>query len=99
MNNCGWYFACDNSYLYSGPPNYRALKTNLSQVNDEIVLVMNMKKRTLKFIINNKDKGDSYIDVPIDNPIYVYPAVLICNKNDCVEINECYLKISFLKCI
>ena len=39
MNNCGWYCACDNSYLYSGPPNYRALKTNLSQVNDEIVLV------------------------------------------------------------
>ena len=60
-NTCGWYFHCYNSTLYSGPPfNYSNKKTNLSKVNDEIIVVMNLKKRTLKFIINNEDKGESY---------------------------------------
>ena len=45
-----------------------------------------MKQRTLKFIINNEDKGDSYINIPIDKPIF--PAVLLYNKNDSVEITE-----------
>ena len=87
--NCGWYFYIHNRYpyLYSGPPfNYSDKGTNLSKVNDEIVLVMNMKKRTLKFIINNEDKGDSYTDIPIDKPIF--PAVLLNNTNDSVEILE-----------
>ena len=60
-NTCGWYFYCYNSTLYSGPPfNYNNKNTTLSKVNGEIIVVMNMKKRTLKFIINNEDKGDSY---------------------------------------
>ena len=85
---CGWYFYCCIQYLYSGPPfNYSGKGTNLSRVNDEIVLVMNMKKRTLKFIINNEDKGDSYINIPIDKPIF--PAILLYNQNDSIEIVEC----------
>ena len=60
--------------------------TNLSKVNDEIIVVMNMKKRTLKFIINNEDKGDSYSNIPIDKP--VYPAVCLYTINDSVEISE-----------
>ena len=62
MRNYGWYLCCYYSppRLYSGPPfKYSYLQTNLSGVNNEIVVVMNMKKRTLKFIINNEDKGDS----------------------------------------
>ena len=47
---------------------------------------MNMKKRSLKFIINNEDKGDSYIDIPIDKPIF--PAVILYHTNDSVEISE-----------
>ena len=88
-DTCGWYFYCHDNWktLYSGPPfNYSNKGTNLSNVNDEIVLVMNMKKRTLKFIINNEDKGDSYTDIPIDKPIY--PAVILWNTNDSVEILE-----------
>jgi hypothetical protein len=88
IKSCGWYFACDNLNLYSGPPfNYKDVKTNLSKVNDEVIVVMNMKKRTLKFIINNEDKGDSYADIPIDKSIY--PAVLMYYTNDSVEISEC----------
>ena len=88
-NTCGWYLYCSNTNpsLYSGPPfNYSNVKTNLSGVNDEIVLIMNMKKRTLKFIINNEDKGDSYTNIPIDKPLF--PAVFLYNKDDSVDITE-----------
>ena len=47
---------------------------------------MNMKKRTLKFIINNEDKGDSYTNIPIDKPLF--PAVLLYDKDDSIEITE-----------
>jgi hypothetical protein len=89
-NSCGWYLHCYYSppTLYSGPPhNYNNLKTNLSQVIDEVVVVMNIKKGTLRFIINNEDKGDSYANIPLDKPLY--PSVSIYNKDDSVEINEC----------
>ena len=46
-----------------------------------------MNKRTLKFIINNEDKGESYTDIPIDKPLV--PAVCLHNINDSVEILEC----------
>ena len=83
---CGWYFYCPDSTLYSGPPyNYRGLKTNLSKINDEVIVVMNMKKRTIKFIINNEDKGDSYTNIPIDKPLF--PAICLYNKDDSIEIS------------
>ena len=86
-NTCGWYLYCNESKLYSGPPfNYSCKKTNLSKVKDEIVVVMNMMKRTLKFIINNEDNGDSYKDIPIDKPIF--PAVLLYRTDDSVKISE-----------
>ena len=85
---CGWYYYCDGSTLYSGPPfNYSGKSSGLSKVNDEIVVViMNMKKRTLKFIINNEDKGDSYTNIPIDKPIF--PAICLDYQNDSVEIQN-----------
>ena len=87
-NKCGWYFYCRDSTLYSGPPhNYGGKETNLSKVNDEIIIVMNMNKRTLKFIINNEDKGESYTDIPIDKPLF--PSVCLHDINDTVEIIEC----------
>ena len=86
-STCGWYFYCYNSCLYSGPPfNYTGYGTNLSKVNNEIIIVMNMKKRTLNFIINNEDKGNSYTDIPIDKPLF--PAILLHNKDDFAEISE-----------
>ena len=86
-NTCGWYYYCYNSCLYSGPPfNYSGKSSGLSSVKDEIIVVMNMKKRTLKFIINNEDKGDSYTNIPIDKPIF--PAVLIDQQNDSVELEN-----------
>ena len=86
-NTCGWYFYCYTSVLYSGPPfNYSNKGTNLSKVDNEIILEMNMKKRSLKFIINGEDKGDSYTDIPMDKSLY--PAICLYNTNDSVEITD-----------
>ena len=85
--NYGWYFHID-SYLYSGPPhNYNGNSANLKRVTDEILIIMNMKKKSLKFIINNEDKGDSYSNIPLEKPIS--PVVFLYNPNDSVEIIEC----------
>ena len=87
--NCGWYLDCNEFYsnpvLYSGPPhNYSQRATNLPKVKNEVIVIMNMNKRTLKFIIDNEDKGESFTDIPVDKPLF--PAVLLYNKNDSVEI-------------
>ena len=87
FRTCGWYFYCFDSTLYSGPPfKYSGRNSNLSGVKDEVVVVMNMKKRTLKFIINNEDKGDSYTNIPIDKPLF--PAICLYTKDDSVEISK-----------
>ena len=95
FDTCGWYLYCfydkydyKNPKLYSGPPyNYSGKSTNLKKVKDEIIIIMNMKRTTLKFIIDNEDKGESYSNIPIDKPIF--PAVLLYNTNDSVEIVKC----------
>ena len=87
QNTCGWYLSCDNSKLYSGPPfNYNGKSSGLSNINEEITVIMNMKKKTLKFKINNEDKGDSYINIPIDKSIF--PAVCLVHKDDSIEITS-----------
>ena len=86
-NKCGWYISCFTSNLYSGPPhNYNGKETNLKRVKDEITIIMNMNKGTLKFIIDNEDKGESYIDIPLNKPIV--PVVMLYDTNDKVEIME-----------
>ena len=87
-DTCGWYLYCNDSTLYSEPSfNIVTKNVNLSMVKDEIVIVFNMKKGTLKFIINNEDKGYSYKNIHTDKPIY--PAILLDMANDSVEILEC----------
>ena len=84
-NNFGWYYCCNNGYLYSGPPhNYQDKGIKLKYKKNEVVEVMNMKKRSLKFIIEGEDKGDSYINIPLEKPIF--PSVLLGHKDDSVEI-------------
>jgi len=85
FNNCGYYLRCDSLTLFSGPPyNYNGKGTNLSKIDNEIIVVLNFKKRSLKFIINNEDKGDSYTNIPIDKPLF--PAIFLGNAKDSVEI-------------
>jgi len=85
-NNCGWYGTIYN-YLYSGPPHNFAKNANLSETKNEVIVAMNMEKGTLKFIINNQDKGDSYTNIPLDKPLS--PAVMLCHVGDSIEIIKC----------
>ena len=83
-NICGWYFYCYDLKLYSGPPhNFINKSSGINYYSDEIVVVMNMNKRTLKFIVNNINNGYQYEDIPIDKPLY--PVVCLFNP-DTVEI-------------
>lgn len=87
QNSYGWYFYCKNAGLYSGPPHkYRNKNSGLKNKRNEIIVIMNMKQKSLKFIIDNEDKGESYTNIPIDKPLS--PAVFILDKNDSVEITE-----------
>ena len=77
---------CNDSLLHFGLPyKYCGKNDNLSKVNDEVIVVINMKKRTLKFKINNEDKDDSYNNIPIDKPLF--PAVFLYEKDDSVKIS------------
>ncbi len=80
----GWYLFLNNNLFCSGPPhNFCGKKTNLKS-NKEIIIIMDINKRTLTFKNENKDKGDSYYDIPIDKPLF--PAVVFLDQNDSVEI-------------
>ena len=87
-DNYGWYFDCHNSSLFSGNPhNYRDKKTDLSKVKDEIIIIFNGIKGTLKFIINNEDKGESYTNIPLNKPLS--PVVFLYLSKDSVYITDC----------
>ena len=88
ISNLGWYFCCSNSKLYSDSPQcFREKKTKLKKNIDEIKIIMNMEKGTLKFIIENEDKGELYENIPINEPLV--PAVLLYDINDSVKIIPC----------
>ena len=83
----GWFINLSNVCLYSGPPfNYNGKSTKLNTKKDEIIVIMNMNNKNLKFIIDNEDKGEAYINIPTDKPIV--PAVTLYNLNDSIEIIE-----------
>ena len=86
--NYGWFIDCSSSCLYSGEPhNYNGKMTYLNKIKDEIILIMDMDKGTLKFIIDNEDNGESYSDIPLEKPLS--PAVFLYYCDDSIQINEC----------
>jgi len=80
----GWHFNCYDSKLYSKFD--KGKQTNLSEVKDEIIIVFDSKNGTLKFIINNEDKGNSYTNIPLEEPLT--PIVFLYDENDSVMINK-----------
>ena len=81
----GWFYCGHDGYLYSGPPhNYYSKNIYLKKNSKEVKVIMNMKKGTLKFIIDNEDKGEAYTNIPLDKPLY--PSVFLYYNNDSVEI-------------
>ena len=45
-----------------------------------------MHNRTLKFIVDGEDNGETYSNIPIDKPLF--PTVFLYHKNDSVKIIE-----------
>ena len=86
--NVCWYFKCDDALLYSGPPNIlNGLDSKLKKKGNEIIVIMDMNKGTLQFIIDNEDKGISFDNIPTDKPLF--PSVLLIHNEDSVQIIEC----------
>ena len=54
-------------------------------VKNEIIIVANLIKGALKFIIDNEDKGDSFTDIHLDKPLV--PAIFLYDNNDSNNIN------------
>ena len=48
---------------------------------------MKMKVGILKFINGQDDRGDSYIDIPLDKPIF--PSIVLKDIYDSIEIIDC----------
>ena len=83
--SCGWCFYDYYHALYSGPPhNYNGKESNLSHITNEIFIVVNTEKGTMKFIIDKVDQGDSFTNISFDTP-YV-PIVFLYGLNDSVEV-------------
>ena len=85
-SSCGWYYYLRDSAFRSGPPhNYEFKKTNLNKVKKEIIIIMNINTRQLKFISDDgSDDKVLYDDIPLETPIS--PAILLYNTNDSIEI-------------
>ena len=87
-NNCSWYFKCKDGCLYSGPPsNLKWFNSNLKKKGNEIIVIMDMNKGTLKFIIDNEEKGNAFENIQTDKPLF--PSVLLMNGDDSIQITEC----------
>ena len=85
--NYGWYIYCNDSTLYLGlPHNYMSERTNISKIENEIIIILDTNKKTWKFIINNEDKGDSFTNIPTEKPLS--PAVILAEKDDSLEISN-----------
>ena len=48
---------------------------------------MNMKEKTLKFIIDGEDNGIAFKDIPVDKPLY--PAIYMYYTNDSLQFIKC----------
>ena len=93
--NNGWFICLCCNQLYSGAPqNIKNKKINLDLLGgDEIILIMDMKKHSLKVRIDSNEE-EIYKEIPTDKPLF--PAVFLKYKNDSVEIydyHEDYINI------
>ena len=94
IKDFGYYLFVKNSSLYFGAPfNYKNKKTDLYINKDEIKIIMDMKEKTLKFIINEEgesddenDKGSEYKNIPIEKPLF--PTILLYDENDSIVFLE-----------
>ena len=90
--NCGWYFSCYDSTLFSGPPHsYRKKEYGPSKglgeyihTGDSVGVVMDTAKGELSFVVNGVNLGVAYKEIPLDKPLV--PCVLLYYQGDSVEL-------------
>ena len=92
----GWYICLCCNKLYSGAPhNYKNKQIELDLIfSDEVILIMDMKNKTLKIIMDSKEE-EIYKDIPTDKPLF--PAVFLKYQKDSVEIYDYYQEYKKLK--
>ena len=84
----GFFYECDNNCLYSGKPHeYNGKNACLDLPKKEIIIIMDMKIGSLKFIIDGVDKGESYKDIPTNKPLF--PGVFLKHFDDSIQILSC----------
>ena len=83
--NKGYFLYIKQSSLYS--MNYSGKNINLKKVQNEVTVEVNMKKKTIKFIIDGDDKIVAYTNIAVDKPFF--PVVILYTKDDSVEIIKC----------
>ena len=83
--NKGYFLYLKQSTLYS--MTYSGKNIKLKKVQNEVIVEVDMKNKTIKFIIDGDDKTIAYTNIPIDKPLF--PTVILYSKDDSVEIIKC----------
>lgn len=61
------------------------MKPKINQIiNDEVIIIMNMKKIAIKLIINGKNKGELNTQIPIIKPLF--PEIFLYYKDNSVKL-------------
>lgn len=88
---CGWYFCCYDSSLYSGPPyNYgeyfgeRYASTGSLRKGDEVSVFIDMVSMAMSFYVNGRDYGIAYKNIPANEPLV--PIVILNYIGDSVKL-------------
>ena len=89
--DCGWYFCCYDSSLYSGPPYHygeyfgeRYASTGSLRKGDEVSVYVDMSSRAISFYVNGKDYGVAYKNIPVNEPLV--PIVILNYMGDSVKL-------------
>ena len=92
-DECGWYFDCSGSTLFSGPPhNYkwkeyepRKREGKYVHTGDSVGVVMDKAKGELSFVLNGVNLGVAFDGIPLDKPL-VPCVILVGYESDSVEL-------------
>ena len=104
-DECGWYFGCYTSTLYSGPPHSDRNKKygprkgdgNYVHTGDIVGVVMDTTNDGLSFVLNGVNLGVAYEGIPLDKPLV--PCVILGFKGDSVELEISEVKENDSSCI
>ena len=90
---CGWYFYCYDSTLYSGPPHYcredacgsnKRRQKKSFHAGSVVGVSVNTTSGAVSFVVDGVKIDNAYKGIPLDKPLV--PCVLLKHKDDSVEI-------------